>query len=53
MSKLLSTPIQAFGRNIGHTTDVAIPTVGHGFGWTPSTFVRGNKFVVVAIEYFT
>jgi hypothetical protein len=53
MSKLLSTPIQAFGKNTGHTSDVAIAMVGHGFGWTPSTFARGNQFAVVAVEYFT
>jgi hypothetical protein len=43
MSKLLSTPIQAFGRNVGYTSDVAIATVGHGFGWTPSTFTKGEQ----------
>jgi IS30 family transposase len=53
VSKLLSTPIQAFDRNTGHTFDVAIATVGHGFGWTLSTFTRGNKFAIVAVEYFT
>ena len=27
--------------------------MGHGPGWAATTITRGNKFAVVAIEYFT
>jgi IS30 family transposase len=32
---------------------MATAKVGHGSGWTSSTFARGNKFAIVVVEYFT
>ena len=32
---------------------MAPPKMGDGPGWAATTIARGNKFAVVAIEYFT
>jgi transposase InsO family protein len=32
---------------------MATPKIGHRPCWSPATFARGNKFAVVAVEYFT
>jgi hypothetical protein len=53
VSKLLPTPVKAFGRNTAHPTHLATVKMGHGFGRATATFKRGNKFAIVAIEYFT
>ena len=49
----IPSPVKAFGSRIAHPTHLAITKMGHGPGWPTTTFTRGNKFAVVAIEYFT
>ena len=44
---------KAFGSNTTYTTHLATTKMGHGPHRPSTTFARGNKFVVVAIEYFT
>jgi hypothetical protein len=51
--KLLPTSIKTFGGNTAHFTNLAITKMGHGSGRPTATFTRGNKFAMVAIEYFT
>jgi hypothetical protein len=53
MSKLLPTSFQTFSRNTAHPTNLAIAKMGYRFGRPTATFARGNKFAVVAVEYFT
>jgi hypothetical protein len=53
LSKLLTTSSKTFGRNTADTSDLATTKMGHGPCWPPATFARGNKFIVVAVEYFT
>ena len=49
----LPTPVKTFGRCTTHPTHLAPPKMGDGPSWAAATIARGNKFVVVAIEYFT
>jgi hypothetical protein len=49
----IPSPVKAFGSSTAHPTHLAITKMGYGSGWPSTTFARGNKFVVVAIEYFT
>jgi hypothetical protein len=44
--------VKAFGSSTAHPTHLAIAKMGHGAGWTTTTFVGGNKFAVIAIKYF-
>jgi len=53
MPEHLPTPVKTFGRCITHPTHLAPPKMGDGLGWAAATITRGNKFAVVAIEYFT
>jgi IS30 family transposase len=53
MSKLLPTPVKAFGRNIAYPTNLATAKIGYGSGRPTATFSRGNKFAMVIVEYFT
>ena len=53
MPKHLPTSVKAFGCSITHPTNLALAKMGHGPCWTITSFARGNKFTVVAIEYFT
>ena len=53
MPKHLPTPIKTFGCCTTHPTHFAPAKMGHGPGWATATIARGNKFAVVAIEYFT
>ena len=48
----LPTPVKTFGRCTTHPTHVAPPKMGDGLGWAATMIARGNKFAVVAIEYF-
>jgi len=53
MPEHIPTPIKIFGCSTAHPTHLAITNMGHGSCRTSTTFVGGNKFTVVAIEYFT
>ena len=53
MPKHLPTPIKTFGCCTTHPTHFAPAKMGHGPGWATATIARGNKFAIVAIEYFT
>jgi hypothetical protein len=53
MPEHLPTSVKAFGCSTTHPTHLAIAKMGHGPGQATTTFARGNKFAVVAIEYFT
>jgi hypothetical protein len=45
--------IKAFGSSTAHPTHLASAKMGYGPSRPTTTFVRGDQFVVVAIEYFT
>jgi hypothetical protein len=45
--------VKAFGSSTAHPTHLAIAKMGRGPGWPTTTFAGGNKFIVVAIKYFT
>jgi len=51
--KHLPTSVKAFGCSTTHPTNLALAKMGHGPCWSITTFIRGNKFAVVAIKYFT
>lgn len=51
--KYITASNKAFGKNTAHITIMAITGMGNRPLRPSATFVRGNKFVVVAIEYFT
>ena len=53
MLEHLPTPVQTFCYYTTHPTHLAPTKVGHGPGRAVTTIARGNKFAVVAIEYFT
>ena len=53
MLEHLPTLIKTFGCCTTHPTHLAPAKMGHGLGWAATTITRGNKFAVVAIEYFT
>jgi hypothetical protein len=53
MPEHIPIPIKTFGCSTTHPTHLAITKMGHGSCQTSATFAGGNKFVVVAIEYFT
>jgi hypothetical protein len=53
MPKLFPTSIRTFGKNTAHFTNLAITKMGHGSSRPTATFARGNKFAMVAVEYFT
>ena len=45
--------VKAFGSSTAHPTHLAIAMMGYGPGQPTITFAGENKFIVVAIEYFT
>ena len=49
----ITSPVKAFGSSTTHSTHLAIAKMGHGPGSAHYHLHKGNKFVVVAIEYFT
>jgi hypothetical protein len=49
----IPTSVQSFGSSTVHPTHLGIAKMGYGPSWPTTTFVGGNKFGVVAIEYFT
>ena len=49
----IPSPVKAFGSSIAHPTHLAIAKMAYEPSWPTTTFARGNKFAVVAIEYFT
>ena len=49
----IPTQAQTFGISTTHPTHLAFVKMGYGPGRPTTTFVGGNKFAVVAIEYFT
>jgi hypothetical protein len=53
MPTFLPTSIKTFGRNTTHPTNLTITKMGDGSSRPIATFARGNKIVVVAVEYFT
>ena len=53
MLEHLPTLVKTFVRCTTHPTHLAPPKMGDGPGWAAAIIARGNKFVVVAIEYFT
>ena len=53
MSEHITISNNAFGKNTAHITNMAIIEMGNGPYRPPTAFARGNKFAVVAIEYFT
>ena len=53
MSEHLPTPVKAFDSSAAYPAHLATTKMGHGPHRPSTTFARGNKFVVVAIEYFT
>jgi len=53
MPDYIPTPVQTFGRSTTHPTHLASTKMGYGPGRPTTTFVGGDKFVVVAIYYFT
>ena len=53
MPEHIPTPVKAFGHSTAHSTHLAITKMGHGPCWAIATSARGNKFAVIAIEYFT
>ena len=53
MPKYITPSIKAFGTNTDNPAHLDSVEMGHGPSWTAATITRGNKFAVVAIEYFT
>ena len=53
MLEHLPTLVKTFGYCTTHPTHLAPTKMGHGPGWAATTIIRGNKFTIVAIEYFT
>ena len=53
MLEHLPTSVKTFDYSKTHHTHLAHVEMGHGPSWAVTTITRGNKFVVVAIEYFT
>jgi len=53
MPEHLPTPIKAFGISATHPANLAYTKMGYGPCGAITTLARGNKFAVVAIEYFT
>ena len=53
MTNHIPSSVKAFGSSTAHPIHLAIGKMGHGPGRPTTTFTRWNKFVVVAIEYFT
>jgi transposase InsO family protein len=53
MPEHLPTSVKTFGCSTTHPTHLAFTKMGHGPCWAIATFARGNKFAVIAIEYFT
>ena len=49
----LPTLVKTFSYCTTHPTHLAPAKMGHGHGWAATTIIRGNKFAIVAIEYFT
>ena len=49
----IPTPVQTFDCSTTHPTHLAITKMGYGPSWPTTTFIGGNKFAVVASEYFT
>jgi len=49
----IPSPVKAFSSSTAHPTHLSIAEMEHGPGRPATTFARGNKFIVVAIEYFT
>ena len=45
--------VKVFGSSTTHPTHLATAKMGYGPGRSTTTFAGGNKFIVVAIEYFT
>jgi len=52
MSEHFTSLNKAFGGNTAYTSHLATTKMGHGSCRPSATFARGNKFLVVAIEYF-
>ena len=48
----IPSPVKAFGSSTSHPTHLPIAKMGHGPSRPATTFTRGNKFTVVALEYF-
>jgi len=53
MPERLPSTVQTFGYRTTQPTHLALAKMGHGPCWATTTIAGGNKFVVVAIEYFT
>ena len=53
MPEHLSTSVKTVYYCTTHPTHLALAKVGHGPGRAVTTIARGNKFAVVAMEYFT
>jgi hypothetical protein len=53
MPKLLTTSSKTFDHYLGHPSNLATTKMGHRPHRPFTTFERGNKFAVVAVEYFT
>ena len=53
MPEHLPVPVKTFGYCTTLPTHLAPPKMGDRPGWAAATIARGNRFVVVAIEYFT
>ena len=53
MPEHLPTLVKTLGCSAAHPTHLAIAKMGHGPCQTTTTFARRDKFIVVAIEYFT
>jgi len=53
MPEHFPTSIKAFGCGAAHPTHLAIAKMGHGPCRVTTTYIRGNKFAIIAIEYFT
>ena len=53
MPEHLPTLVKTFSYYTTHPTHLALAKMGHGPHWATTTIARGNKFAVLAIEYFT
>ena len=53
MLEHLPTSVKTFDCHTTYSTHLAPTKMGHGPGWATTTITRGDKFTVVAIEYFT
>ena len=53
MLEHLPTPVKAFDSSAAYPAHLATTKMGHGPCWAVTTIARGNKFAIVAIEYFT